>query len=115
MPITSLLNAIRKRLDRKDCSPNEMYEKVRSLARRYNNIVDTGKVPSEGPALRMYNLSGAIWGQEAPLAVAAASQKDSSVTKSNKGQANKRNGNGSSKGGWGSESGGHSKQGYSER
>jgi hypothetical protein len=94
----ALLAAVRDRLDRKDCSYSDMYERVCRLKERYDKTVGKGVVPSGEVELQMYNLSEAIWGEKAKEAI-AASQNGSTVTKSKKGQANKEKVDGNSKGG----------------
>ncbi|KAJ1279025.1 hypothetical protein BS78_04G124000 [Paspalum vaginatum] len=92
-----LLTTIRDRLDRKNCTYTDIYEKVRRLKERYEKAVTTGIVPSKEDELQMYNISEAIWGEKAKGAIAAAtSQKDGGVTKSKKGQASKEKMDGNS-------------------
>ncbi|WVZ76809.1 hypothetical protein U9M48_024740 [Paspalum notatum var. saurae] len=94
-----LLTTIRDRLDRKNCTYTDIYEKVRRLKERYEKVVATGIVPSKEDELQMYNISEAIWGEKAKGAIAAAtSQKDGGVTKSKKGQATKEKLDGNSVG-----------------
>jgi hypothetical protein len=95
-----LLAAVRDHLDRNDCSQSDLYERVRRLKERYEKAVSSGVVPSGEDELQMYNLSYAIWGQNAKEAItAAASKNGSTVTKSKKGHANREKINGNSKGG----------------
>ncbi|KAK3145004.1 hypothetical protein QOZ80_4AG0321210 [Eleusine coracana subsp. coracana] len=94
-----LLPAVRDRLDRVNCSSSDLYEKLRSLKRRYEKTVSTGVVPSGEDELRMYNLSEAIWGKNATKATAAAAAHNDSATKSKKGQSKKEKMDGNSKGG----------------
>ncbi|KAK3142982.1 hypothetical protein QOZ80_4BG0355750 [Eleusine coracana subsp. coracana] len=90
MKTEDLLKVVRDHLERNDCSHGDMYDKVRSLKKRYYRIVSTGNLPSEEDDLRMYNLSEEVWGEKAMAAMAAAaaaaaaaaSQKDSCLTKS---------------------------------
>ncbi|XP_062223498.1 uncharacterized protein LOC133922269 [Phragmites australis] len=93
-----LLGALRDRLNRKNCSYTDMYEKVRRLRERYEKAVSTGTLPSEEDELQMYNLSESVWGEKAKEAIAAAtSQNDGILKKSKKGQANKEKMDGNSK------------------
>lgn len=86
-----LLNTVRDRLERKNCTYTDMYEKVRRLKERYDKAMSKGIVPSKDDELEMYNLLATIWGEKEKGDVAAAmSQKDGAVTKSNKGHASKR-------------------------
>jgi hypothetical protein len=86
-----LLATVGKRLDRKNCTYSDIYEKVRQLKGKYEKAVSTGTVPSKEDELQIYKLSEAVWGEKAKEVIAAArSQNDSAVTKSKKGQANKQ-------------------------
>ncbi|KAK8462016.1 hypothetical protein SEVIR_1G130300v4 [Setaria viridis] len=95
-----LLATVGDRLDRKNCTYSDIYEKVRQLKGRYEKAVSTGIVPSKEDELQIYKLSEAVWGEKAKEALAAArSQNDGAVTKSKKGQSNKQKVDGNSKGG----------------
>ncbi|KAK3120015.1 hypothetical protein QOZ80_9AG0679500 [Eleusine coracana subsp. coracana] len=94
-----LYAAVGDRLERKNCTPSDLYEKVRSLKRRHEKTVSTGVVPSGEDELRMYNLSEAIWRENATEATAAAAAQNDSATKSKKGQSKKDKMDGNSKSG----------------
>jgi hypothetical protein len=93
LPATNvLLAAVGGRLARKDCTTTILYEKVRSLNKKYNKKVRSGVMPSGEDDLQMYHLSEVIWGEKAQKAMAAA-------TGSKKGLSIKDKMNGNSKGG----------------
>ncbi|KAF8670140.1 hypothetical protein HU200_050894 [Digitaria exilis] len=101
LPKTDFLIAtVGDRLDRKNCTYTDVYEKVRMLKRRYEKAVSTGIVPSKEDELKMYKLSEAVWGEKTKEAIAATTARnDGAVIKSKKGQANKEKKDGNSKGG----------------
>ncbi|KAK3156625.1 hypothetical protein QOZ80_2AG0109740 [Eleusine coracana subsp. coracana] len=87
-----LLAAVRDRLERKDCSYADLYNKIRHFKQRYEQIATMRSVPGGEDELRIYNLSEAIWGGKPKV-----SQNDSSETKSKKDQVKKEKIDGNSK------------------
>ncbi|XP_006664826.2 nucleolar protein dao-5-like [Oryza brachyantha] len=86
-----IIGAAGDNLDRKNITKTGIYEKVRSLKKRYaattKKFEESGNLPDEEDDLRMYQLSSEIWGKDAKEAISAlASQNNGTPTKSKKRQ-----------------------------
>jgi hypothetical protein len=76
-----ILAVVHDRLDRKNCTNIDMYEKIRGLKKRFEKLVSTGVMPSGEDELRIYNLSDATRGEKGKEGIASAgSQNELTVT-----------------------------------